>query len=205
MSTPQDLTVTDLIDTITDLVITEGRRPTVDDVIAEVLARLTARLQISADPPKPSISSMRPSARRATAQGLNSSRMANVVSSPSTQDRAAHSLNSLCTTVPSTGASMPRVPHAGSSSRSEKESLPIVCSGKHYVVVRGRRIGIFPEPFDYVKTLIDGVPNNRYKGFKTKQAAAEFYNEEKSKGNVMVIRTSVRDDNIFGPADVEQL
>ena len=57
---------------------------------------------------------------------------------------------------------------------------------------------------EYVKTLIEGVPNNYHQGFKTKEKVALFYYEQKAKGSVAVIRTSVQDDAIIGlPAEVE--
>jgi hypothetical protein len=59
---------------------------------------------------------------------------------------------------------------------------------------------LLTRPSDYVKKLTEGVPNNYYRGFKTKAAASLFYYEQKSLGNVAVIRTSAQDDTLFGPS-----
>ena len=62
---------------------------------------------------------------------------------------------------------------------------------------------LLTRPSDYVKKLIDSVPNNYHRGFKTKEAALQFYYEQRSLGNVAVIRMSVQDDDVSGHSEVE--
>lgn len=53
------------------------------------------------------------------------------------------------------------------------------------------------KPSDSIKKLIEGVPNNHCRGFKTRQAATAFYYEQKSNGSVAIIRTS-RCGEVYG-------
>ncbi|KAF8675169.1 hypothetical protein AX14_005182 [Amanita brunnescens Koide BX004] len=188
MLLPQGLTVSELIHVITDLVIMQKCRPTVEEVIAEVLAYSTARIQISdePDPPKPS----------APSKKLERDIVASL------SQATSHAVNPRMGAVPSSSnASRP----TGSISKvveklsfDEKESPPVMYSGKWYVIVRGRDVGIYQASFDSIKKLIEGVPNNHCRGFKTKEAAVTFYFEKKLQGEVAVIRLSPRDNGVYG-------
>jgi hypothetical protein len=126
-------------------------RPTVEEVIAEVLAYSTARIQISdePDPPKPSAPSKKlerdivASLSQATSHACVLYLQVGMRMSPHLFD----SVNPRMGAVPSSSnASRP----TGSISKvveklsfDEKESPPVMYSGKWYVVVRGRDVGVY--------------------------------------------------------------
>ena len=118
------------------------RRPTIEEVIADVLAHSTARIRISSDdcdPPKPPAPSKKleqdvvalPS--RATSHVCRENWMSHYISD---------SLNSRLEAV-LPGSSAPRP--ADSKANDGNESPPIEYSGKWCAVIRGRRTGVFQE------------------------------------------------------------
>ena len=126
---------------------TSGRRPTVNEVVDEGLAHVTARVHISSDPALPPI----PSKKAERDMVVEPSRAKSHVSTPSPShvkiapSSAGGSSTSHASALYSSHVGTP--PAGGSKPRyDEKESPPVVYSGKYYTVIRGRRVGVFEDP-----------------------------------------------------------
>ncbi|KIJ90577.1 hypothetical protein K443DRAFT_116395, partial [Laccaria amethystina LaAM-08-1] len=69
---------------------------------------------------------------------------------------------------------------------------------KYYVVLVGKKTGVFWEEWVNVEPLIKKVSGARHKSFRTHDEALTFYLDAKTQSKVRVVRNP-GDDCIYGP------